>query len=110
FKLVVAAIFFAGITTIGHTQSSFNIDNPVLPGVADAGVIKFNGEYYIGGVHTDGGFYRSKCLVHWEGPYHVFSMNNSWTQGASARDNRIHANDINYINGVFNLYWSVNHW
>ena len=27
-----------------------NIQNPVLPGVADAGVMKYNGKYYIGGV------------------------------------------------------------
>lgn len=26
-----------------------NIQNPVLPGVADAGVMKYNGKYYIAG-------------------------------------------------------------
>ena len=31
-----------------------NIQNPVLPGVADAGVMKYNGKYYIGGVRTTG--------------------------------------------------------
>ncbi len=86
------------------------ISNPVLPGVADAGVIKFNGEYYIGGVFTNGGFYVSHDLVKWEGPVHVFSMDNNWTKGASAGDNQIHANDINYVNGIFHLYWSVNYW
>ena len=32
------------------------IQNPVLPGVADAGVMKYNGKYYIGGVRTNGDF------------------------------------------------------
>ena len=36
-----------------------NIQNPVLPGVADAGVMKYNGKYYIGGVRTNGDFYVS---------------------------------------------------
>ena len=31
-----------------------NIQNPVLPGVADAGVMKYNGKYYIGGVILTG--------------------------------------------------------
>lgn len=91
-------------------QNDSNINNPVLPGVADAGVIKFNGEYYIGGVFTKGSFYVSKDLVKWEGPVHVFSMDNKWTGGASADDSQIHANDINYINGIFHMFWSVNYW
>lgn len=92
------------------SQKLLNINNPVLPGVADAGVIRYNGEYYIGGVFTNGSFYKSRDLVKWEGPVHVFSMDNNWTDGPSAGDNQIHANDINYINGVFHQYWSVNYW
>lgn len=94
----------------GFSQKPLHIHNPVLPGVADAGVIRFNGEYYMGGVFTNGSFYTSKDLVHWEGPVHVFSMDNDWTEGPSADDSQIHANDINYINGVFHQYWSVNYW
>lgn len=94
----------------GFSQKHVNIDNPVLPGVADAGVIRYNGEYYIGGVFTNGSFYKSQDLVTWEGPVHVFSMNNKWTEGPSASDSQIHANDINYVNGVFHQYWSVNYW
>nr|WKN34505.1 family 43 glycosylhydrolase [Tunicatimonas sp. TK19036] len=93
-----------------YSQQLPSIDNPVLPNVADAGVIRFNGEYYIGGVFTNGGFYRSADLVHWEGPIHVFSMNNEWTDGPSADDSQIHASDIQYINGLFHHYWSVNYW
>lgn len=98
--------------TFTHTtgQIPTNIDNPVLPGVADAGVIRYNGEYYIGGVATNGSFYLSEDLVHWQGPFHVFSMDNDWTEGRSAGDDQIHANDIRYINGTFHLYWSVNYW
>ncbi|MCU7551852.1 family 43 glycosylhydrolase [Chitinophagaceae bacterium LB-8] len=98
------------IGTVRVHGQKINIDNPVLPGVADAGVIKYNGEYYIGGVFTNGGFYISRDLVKWEGPVHVFSMNNNWTTGPSAEDRQIHANDINYINGIFHMYWSVNYW
>lgn len=87
-----------------------NIKNPVLPGVADAGVIKFNGKYYIGGVFTNGDFYTSRDLVNWEGRTHVFSMENDWIKGGNFGDNQIHANDIKYINGTFHLYWSVNYW
>jgi GH43 family beta-xylosidase len=87
-----------------------NIPNPVLPGVADAGVVKFNGKYYIGGVRTDGDFYYSSDLVKWEGPVHVLDMDNEWTRGTRAGNNQIHANHMIYIDGTFHLYWSVNHW
>ncbi|MFC4872149.1 family 43 glycosylhydrolase [Negadavirga shengliensis] len=96
--------------TDAWAQQSSHIDNPVLPGVADAGVIRYNGEYYLGGVFTKGSFYHSKDLVNWEGPVHVLSMDNEWTEGPSAGDGQIHANDINYINGKFHQYWSVNYW
>ncbi len=91
-------------------QNPYVINNPVLPGVRDVGALKFNGEYYLGGMGTDGGFYRSKDMVHWEGPVHVFSMQNDWTPGRASEDHQIHAGDINYINGKFHFYWSVNHW
>lgn len=91
-------------------QGQQNINNPVLPGVADAGVLKYNGEYYIGGVFTNGGFYVSPDLKTWQGPVPAFSMNNAWTAGPSADNSQIHANDLNYINGLFHLYWSVNYW
>ena len=105
------AISFLLLTVINCiAQNDTNINNPVLPGIADAGVIKFNGEYYIGGVFTRGSFYVSKDLVKWEGPVHVFSMDNKWTEGPSADDSQIHANDIHYINGTFHMFWSVNYW
>ena len=70
-----------------------NIQNPVLPGVADAGVMKYNGKYYIGGVRTNGDFYVSDDLVHWGKPIHVVSMDNDWTRGSGAGNDQIHAND-----------------
>jgi len=85
-------------------------NNPVIERVADAGVINFNGKYYIAGVFTNGGFYISDDLIKWEGPFHVFSMNNEWTKGRSAGDNMIHSADIHYWNGKFHFYWSVNYW
>lgn len=90
--------------------SAQNIDNPVLPGVADASVIKYNGTYYIGGVFTNGDFYSSTDLVNWSGPFHVMDMDNEWTAGTGAGNNQIHANDMIYLNGTFHLYWSINHW
>lgn len=93
-----------------QAQKNYVIDNPVLSDVRDVGAIKFNGEYYLLGMGTEGGFYTSEDMVHWQGPVHVFSMDNAWTSGESARDHQIHAGDINYINGTFHLYWSVNYW
>lgn len=104
---------FIGILT-GCIWGAFtfaqNIQNPVLPGVADAGVMKYNGKYYIGGVHTNGDFYVSDDLVNWGTPVHVVTMDNEWTKGTRAGDDQIHANDIRYLNGEFHLYWSVNYW
>lgn len=94
----------------GQSLFAQNIQNPVLPKVADAGVMKYNGKYYIGGVNTFGDFYISEDLVKWEGPFHVVTMDNDWTKGTGAKNNQIHANDLLYYNGEFHLYWSVNYW
>ena len=75
-----------------------NIQNPVLPGVADAGVMKYNGKYYIGGVFTNGDFYVSDDLVHWGKPVHVVTMDNGWSKGSGAGNEQIHANDMFCLN------------
>lgn len=106
---MLLAVLVSGLV-FPPTGRAQRIGNPVLPRVADAGVLRYNGEYYIGGVFTNGSFYRSADLVNWEGPFHVFSMDNDWTSGASAHDSQIHASDIHYLNGVFHHYWSVNYW
>ncbi len=82
--------------------------NPVLPDVADAGVLRYAGRYYLMGVGTSGGMYVSNDLVHWTGPVHAFSMENAWATGPAATDDNIHACDLSLIDGVFHLYWSVN--
>lgn len=87
-----------------------NLPNPILRNVADIGVMKHNGKYYLGGCRTDGNFYVSDDLVHWSEPIHVIDMNNDWTRGTGAGNNQIHANDMMYHNGVFHAYWSVNYW
>lgn len=104
-KLILSFVFACCSTVFAQ-----NIQNPVLPGVADAGVIKYNGKYYIGGVYTNGDFYISEDMVKWSAPVHVVSMDNEWTKGTGAKDNQIHANDMRYLNGDFHLYWSVNYW
>ena len=106
-SLLGILMLFSGFA---YAQKLSFIPNPVLPNVADAGVIKFNGEYYIGGVFTKGSLYRSADLVKWSEPVHVFSMNNDWATKYGVGDEQIHACDINYINGQFHLYWSVNYW
>lgn len=87
-----------------------NIPNPVIPNVADIGVLKYNGKYYLGGCRTDGDFYISSDLVNWEGPVHVIDMNNEWSRGTGCGNNQIHANDMLYDNGTVHAYWSVNYW
>lgn len=86
-----------------HTESGAS-------GVADAGVMKYNGKYYIGGVFTNGDFYVSDDLVHWGKPVHVVTMDNGWSKGSGAGNEQIHANDMFCLNGDFHLYWSVNYW
>ncbi|PSQ89508.1 MAG: hypothetical protein BRD45_02960 [Bacteroidetes bacterium QS_8_64_10] len=107
----VAALFLlAALALPAGAQTPRSIDNPVLDGVADSGVLKYNGDYYIMGVGTGGDMYTSADLVRWRGPRHAFSMNNEWTPGPAAQDRRIHACDFEYTGGVFHLYWSVNYW
>jgi hypothetical protein len=89
---------------------SQNISNPVISNVADAGVIKYAGKYYIGGVNTFGDFLISRDLVHWDKRIHVFNLDNNWTRGTGAKNNQIHADDITYSNGLFHLLFSVNYW
>ena len=45
------------------TASGQNRENPVIKGVADAGVLKYAGKYYLGGVATFGDFYVSSDRV-----------------------------------------------
>ncbi|HTE23940.1 family 43 glycosylhydrolase [Flavitalea sp.] len=111
---ILCLICFCFISSLAQQKQSSStstgsLSNPVLLNVADAGVLRYNGQYYIGGVRTNGSFYVSSDLVNWKGPHHVFSMNNRWATGTASGDNQIHANDMVYINGKFHLYWSVNH-
>lgn len=85
------------------------IPNPVVEGVADAGVLACGGQYYLMGVGTNGGMYLSDDLVRWQGPVHAFSMKNNWAAGPAATDDNIHACDMVLHNGTFHLFWSVNH-
>ena len=83
--------------------------NPVLPNVADAGVFRYAGQYYIMGVGTSGAVHVSDDLGHWSPPTHVFSMDNAWATGPAGEDRELHACDIVLHNGTFHLYWSVNY-
>ena len=85
-------------------------NNPVIPGVADAGCIKDAGKYYLGGVATYGDFFVSTDLVNWGERVHVFDLDNQWTKGTGAKNNQIHANDMSYSGGQFHLLFSANYW
>ncbi len=95
-------LFLTGVLLLGAP-------NPILPGVADAGVLRYAGTYYLMGVGTSGAMYTSDDLVHWAGPEHAFSMHNAWATGPAATDDNIHACDLLLRNGTFHLFWSVNH-
>ena len=84
--------------------------NPVIPGIADAGVMKYAGKYYLGGVRTYGDFFVSSDLVNWDKRVHVFDLDNEWTHGTGAKNNQVHADDISYSGGLFHLLFSVNYW
>ncbi len=84
------------------------VPNPVIPKLADSGVMRYNGEYYIIGTGSSGDMRRSDNLVNWGPREHVFSMNNEWATGEAGEDSEIHACDISYRDGIFHLYWSVN--
>lgn len=84
--------------------------NPVIPGIADAGCVRFAGKYYLGGVSTYGDFFESTDLVHWPQRVHVFDLDNQWTHGTGAKNNQIHADDISYSGGQFHLLFSANYW
>lgn len=86
------------------------LDNPVIPGISDCGVLRWAGKYYIGGVATYGDFLVSDDLVHWGGKVHAFDLDNKWTHGTGAKNNQIHSNDMTYIGGRFHLLFSVNYW
>ena len=100
----------AAFLTAASLSFSQNIDNPVISGIADCGVIRWAGNYYIGGVATYGDFLVSQDLVHWDRRVHVFDLDNEWTHGTGARNNQVHANDMTYIGNRFHLLFSVNYW
>lgn len=85
-------------------------NNPVIPGIADAGCIKYAGKYYLGGVATYGDLFVSSDLVNWGERVHVFDLDNQWTKGTGAKNNQIHANDMSYSGGLFHLLFSANYW
>jgi GH43 family beta-xylosidase len=102
----------AAVLSILPISSAFsqNHVNPVLEGVADAGAIKYAGNYYLGGVSTNGDFFVSHDLIHWDKRVHVFDLDNQWTHGTDAKNNQVHADDISYSGGLFHLLFSVNYW
>lgn len=106
--LKTAAAAFAALCVT--TAGAQNVSNPVLEGIADAGVIKYAGKYYLGGVATYGDFFVSDNLTDWNKRIHVFDLDNDWTHGTGAGNNQVHADDITYSGGLFHLLFSVNYW
>ncbi len=84
--------------------------NPVLRGVADAGVLKYAGKYYLGGVATMGDFFVSSDLVNWDQRIHVYDFDTDYNRGTGAKNNQVHSDDIVYSGGLFHLLYSANYW
>ena len=84
--------------------------NPVLRGVADAGVIRYGGKYYMGGVATMGDFFISSDLTHWDERKHVYDFDTDYNKGTGAGNNQVHSDDIIYSGGLFHLLFSANYW
>jgi len=99
----------ACLLVLGTLQTLLAVPNPVIPRLADCGVMRYQGRYYISGYGMGGKMRVSDDLVHWREPVHVFSMHNGWTDATNNSDREIHAVDISYHQGLFHFYWSVNH-
>ncbi|RKX38640.1 MAG: hypothetical protein DRP64_15405, partial [Verrucomicrobia bacterium] len=95
-------------STDSLVRAGYSVPNPVIYELSDSGVMKYNGEYYILGTDSDGDMYASENLINWGPRTHVFSMNNAWATGEAGEDDEIHACDVQYVDGVFHLYWSIN--
>ena len=95
-------------STEGFIGPACPVPNPVIFEMKDCGVLKHNGEYYLIGTGSDGDMYPSENLLNWGPRTHVFSMNNAWATGEAGDDDEIHACDLQYLDGVFHLYWSIN--
>lgn len=103
-------LFSAMVSLCAATAMAQSYTNPVIPGIADAGCVRYAGKYYLGGVATYGDFFVSDDLVHWGQRVHVFDLDNQWTRGTGAKNNQIHADDISYSGGQFHLLFSANYW
>lgn len=84
-------------------QGSYN--NPVIgTDTPDPSVIRaHNGKFYL--YHTGVGIHRSENLVNWTRVGNAFTTNPSWEPGGG-----VWAPDINYINGVYVMYYSLSVW
>lgn len=98
----------AGLTASAQVSTSYV--NPVLRGVADAGVIRYAGKYYLGGVATMGDFFVSTDLVNWDRRIHVYDFDTDYNRGTGAQNNQVHSDDITYVDGLFHLFYSANYW
>ena len=92
-------------TTDIPVRAGHSVQNPVIYKLADSGVMKYNGEYYIMGTLSSSDMRSSENLVNWGQRVHVFSMGNDWATGEAGEDNEVHACDLRYVDGVFHLYW-----
>ena len=103
----IVLLLFSHWAILTYSQQ---LKNPIIPGVADAGVMRHAGHYYLGGVFTNGDLLISDDLIHWNKRVHAIDMANLWIRGTKAGNDQIHANDMIYLNGTFHMYWSVNYW
>lgn len=111
---------FAVLLTIFCVAAAPAIENPVSwlseidgkpQGLADCGVMRFNGEYYITGNWLAGHMLASTDLTTWDRVTKVITNDFSWPNihpgGTPDADNWIHASDPSYANGLFRLHFQV---
>ena len=83
-------------------------DNPFLRvPIADAGAIKYNGDYYLCGYGTDGYMYSSRNLVDWGNSKLSITHVGAWALTHPTNDLYIGCSDFTYVNGVFHQYFQV---
>ncbi len=95
------------LTAEGYGVSAGSLHNPVAR-CADAGILRYCGDYYLSGVGLPGRMLVSSDLVRWYGPRTVFEKTTSWRSphDFSLGEDEAHAPCIRYVGGRFHLYWN----
>lgn len=84
------------------------LHNPVAR-VADAGILKHRGNYYLSGVGLPGQFIHTTDLINWRGPWQVVTRESNWPDSQWNEDSGVvemTAPCLAYYNGIFHFYFN----